>query len=241
LFCFALSICAIVIIETERAIKLLDNKTQSAFRILATKKLRQIYNASQNTKATHKCQTYTVNKLKQKLPESNAMLAQANTGKTIIVIYIDDYTNKVHEFLTENHIQPIQNNPILKDSTQIQTTLQQNNLIFDKRQNKYLMQKNLTPPKLNAQLKLHKANIPIRPVVNNRNTPTYKTTKKINNILKQCLQPEDNYNTQKSRTLANDLTKLTINKNYRMVTYDIKDLHVNIPIEETLQITEINS
>jgi hypothetical protein len=89
------------------------------------------------------------------------MLAQADKGKTIIIIYIDDYTNKVHEFLTENRIQPRQNNPILKDSRQIQTTLQQTNLIFDKKQNKYLMQKNPTPPKLNAQLKLHKTNIPI--------------------------------------------------------------------------------
>jgi hypothetical protein len=201
-----------LIIETERTIKLLDNKTQSSFRILASKKLRQIYNSNRNTNATQKRQTYTVNKLKQKLSEGNAMLAQADKGKTTIIIYIDDYTKKVQEFLTENHIQPIQNNPTLKDSRQLQTILQQNNLIFDKRQNKHLVQKNPTPPKLNAKLKLHKTKIPIRPVVNNINAPTYKTAKKINNILQQCLQLKDNYNTQNSINLAKDLTKLTIDK-----------------------------
>jgi uncharacterized protein (DUF1501 family) len=97
--------------ETETAIKLLDNKAQSAFHILASKKIRQVYNASQNTNATHKHQTYTVNKLKQKLSESNAMLAQSDKGKTIIIIYIDDYTNRVHEFLTENHIQQYKTTP----------------------------------------------------------------------------------------------------------------------------------
>jgi hypothetical protein len=133
-----------LIIETERAVKLLDNRTQSAFRILACKRLRQIYNSNRNTNATQKRQTYTVNKLKQKFSEGNAMLAQADKGKTTIIIYID-YTKKVQEFFTENHTQPIKNNPTLKDSRQLQTILQQNNLIFDKRQNKYLIKKKTRP------------------------------------------------------------------------------------------------
>jgi AAA15 family ATPase/GTPase len=42
------------IIETERAIKLLDSKIQNTFRILATKKLKQIYNLNNNINATQK-------------------------------------------------------------------------------------------------------------------------------------------------------------------------------------------
>jgi hypothetical protein len=49
-----------------------------------------------------------------------------------------------------------------------------------------------------------------------------------------CLQLKNNYNIQNSINLAKDLTKLTIDKNYKMITYDIKDLYVNMPIEETL-------
>jgi len=41
------------------------------------------------------------------------------------------------------------------------------------------MQKNPTPPKLNARIKIHKPNNPIRPVVNNINAPTYKIAKKL--------------------------------------------------------------
>jgi hypothetical protein len=38
--------------------------------------------------------------------------------------------------------------------------------------------------------------------------------------------------------LAHDLTKLKINENNRIMTYDMKDLYVNIPIQETLTITK---
>jgi hypothetical protein len=57
-------------------------------------------------------------------------------------------------------------------------------------------------------------------------------------MLKQCLQLKNNYNTQNSINLAKDVTKLTIDENYSMITY-IKDLYVNILIAETLKITEI--
>jgi len=167
-----------LIIETERAIKLLDNKSQNAFRILASRKLKQIYNSNSNINATQKRQLHIVNKLKKKLLTGNAMLAQADKGRTTVIIYKEQYTNKIHNFLTENNIQPLHKNPINKDRKHIQEILQQNNLIFNNRQVKYLLQKNPTPPTLNAQLKLHKPNIPIRPVVNNKNVPTYKTAKK---------------------------------------------------------------
>ena len=47
------------------------------------------------------------------------------------------------------------------------------------------------------------------------------------------------YNIKDSTTLANNLTKLKINENHKLITFDIKDLYVNIPIQETLQITEL--
>ena len=48
------------------------------------------------------------------------------------------------------------------------------NLFTDKHKIKYLAHKKPLPPKLKAQLKLHKPDIPVRPVINNMNAPTYK-------------------------------------------------------------------
>ena len=46
------------------------------------------------------------------------------------------------------------------------------------------------------------------------------------------------YNTTSSNYLANELMKLHINTQQRLLTLDIKDLYVNIPIEETLNLTQ---
>jgi hypothetical protein len=47
------------------------------------------------------------------------------------------------------------------------------------------------------------------------------------------------YNVKNSVTMAENLTKIQTNENHKLITYDIKDLYVNIPIHETLKITEL--
>jgi hypothetical protein len=45
-------------------------------------------------------------------------------------------------------------------------------------------------------------------------------------------------NVKNSITLANDLVKMKLHENCRLRTFDIKDLYVNIPFGETLDITK---
>jgi hypothetical protein len=132
------------------------------------------------------------------------MLAQVDKGKTTIIIRKDDYTKKTQTFLTDNDIHPLHRHPFNKDCKHIHETLQQNNLIFNKNQIRFLTQRNPTPPISNAQLKLHKPNIPIQPVFNNKNAPTYKVAIKLNDIPKQCLNLDNYYITVNSTSLAND-------------------------------------
>jgi hypothetical protein len=126
-------------------------------------------------------------------------------------------------------------------------TIQQCNLIFHinntavqpyipQKPNKIPHTKYPEPPKLNTRIKIHKPNNSIRPVVDNTKAPTYRIGKKLNNIIKQELINQ--YNLQNSKNFAHNITELKINEHHRMITFDIKDLYVNIPIEETLAITK---
>ena len=149
------------------------------------------------------------------------MITLADKGKAAVIIYKHDYAKKVHTFLTDNNFHTLPNNPTNKDQTRIQKTMQQCNQIIPKQHTKYLTQ---TPLTLNAQLKLHKPGAPIWPVVNNRTAPSYKLAKKLNDILNKHLHLDNHYTTQNSTSLANDLVKLTINDNHRLITLDVKDL-----------------
>jgi hypothetical protein len=70
------------------------------------------------------------------------------------------------------------------------------------------------------------------------NAPTYKVAKYLVRILNRHLTLKNQYNVKNSTNLATDLTKLKLNKNHILITYDIKDLYVNIPIDETITITK---
>jgi hypothetical protein len=128
------------------------------------------------------------------------MIARADKGKTTVIMYTQDYTNKVHTFLSENNFRMLPNNPTHKDHKAIYKILRKCDKIVDKKHIKYLTQKNPSPPTLSALLKLHKPNIPIRPVVNNRMAPAYKIARKLNTILNNHLHLQNQYNTVNSNT-----------------------------------------
>jgi hypothetical protein len=65
---------------------------------------------------------------------------------------------------------------------------------------------------------------------------SYKLVKHLAKILNQYITLNNYYNIINSTSLANDLTKLKIYENHKLITFDVKDLYVNIPIDETLTI-----
>jgi hypothetical protein len=97
--------------ETEQAFKLLDVKIQNPYWILAAKKLQQIYNSNDHYNVTHKRHAYIMKKLNHILVMENAIMVPADKGKTTVNIYLHDYSNKVHAFLTENKFQTLKKKP----------------------------------------------------------------------------------------------------------------------------------
>jgi hypothetical protein len=91
---------------------------------------------------------------------------------------------------------------------------------------------------MKAQLKLHKPHIPIIPVINNTQAPTYKVAKHLTKILDNSRTLNNYYNVTNSTDLATELVKLHVNENHRLITFNMQELFINIPIQETLQITK---
>lgn len=91
---------------------------------------------------------------------------------------------------------------------QIQQVLQKCNVLFDKHKITYLLQINPSPTKLKAQLKVHKDNIPICPVVKYRNLPAYKLAHFLKKLLSKHLNLLNEFIVPNSMVLANTLTTL---------------------------------
>ena len=142
---------------------------------------------------------------------SNNVLVQADQGRTIVVVDNSIYVEKVNNFLITNQFSTLLRDPTDKYQKQLQKIQQQSNKIIEKQKIKYLFQNKPRPPTLNAQLKLHKPNIPIQPVVNNINAPTYKVAKFLTKILNEHLDLNNQYVVNNSTNLVHDLVKFKIN------------------------------
>jgi hypothetical protein len=62
--------------------------------------------------------------------------------------------------------------------------------------------------------------------------PTYKVAKYNNKRLQSLIQLPYTYNMLNTQEFANELTKLQVNEKMRIITLDIKDMYVNLPVEE---------
>jgi hypothetical protein len=83
--------------------------------------------------------------------------------------------------------------------------------------------------------KTHKDNGPIPTVVNNIQAPSYKAARFMKRKLRDLLNLPYVHNTENSQEIAEELLKLQINENMRLITLDIKDMYVNLPITGIMQ------
>jgi predicted CoA-binding protein len=182
-----------LLIETEEAIKTLDTNKQEAMRLLASTKLRQIKTSSTSLNPMAKRQTYLTNKINETLAKEHAILTKADKGRTIVIIYTKDYKDNVNHFLKNNNFHMIPKNPSNRFQQQLNKTIHKCNLIIWQNQIKYLTQKKPQHPTLNAQIKLHKPDKPIRPVINNKLAPTYKIAKFLSKQLNNYINLKNSY------------------------------------------------
>ena len=95
-----------------------------------------------------------------------------------------------------------------------------------------------TAPQLNAYIKTHKEGEPIPPVINNTQVPSYKIAKFLNKKILCLIDISNIFNAKNSQEVAHDLQKIPANDNYKIITLDIKDLYVNLPTQNIVNITK---
>jgi hypothetical protein len=184
----------------------------------------------------HKHEIQTTKHIKQKLQQNRVTIIEADKGKTLVIIYKQDLDEKVNDFIRDNEITQLKEDPTQRMHKLMQNAVKECKHIIDPAKRKYLTQMNAQVPNLKAKIKLHKPTTPIRPVINNIHAPTHKVAQHIHPKLKELIQLKNEYNITNTIHFADSLTKLTLHMEHKLLTSDIKDLNVNIPIHHTLKI-----
>ena len=102
----------------------------------------------------------------------------------------------------------------------------------------YLKQIKPSPPTLNAQPKVHKQNMPIRPLINNTKAPSHKLARHLDKTIRQYITLTNNTSIKNNIDLVNKLQNIHVPHNSTLASFDITNLYTNIPIQETTEILE---
>ena len=93
------------------------------------------------------------------------------------------------------------------------------------------------PPKLYGLTKLHKPNIPMRPIVSFCGSPTYQLSKYLTNVLKP-LTEESRHKLQSTENFIDAIKTIQIPDDHKLVSFDMKSLFTSIPLQLALDCTE---
>jgi hypothetical protein len=130
----------------------------------------------------------------------------------------------------------LKKDPTAKFQKNVKEVVKKCNIIINK-SNKYkFIQIKPQAPKLNTLIKPHKENLPIRPVVNYKNAPTYHIAKLLAKWLKQNMDLPYKYNIDSTIHCAEALKKLNILPTSKIITLDITNLYTNIPSNEAIEL-----
>jgi hypothetical protein len=225
-----------LVMETEAAITRLLILDQEGFRYLARHNIDKIINKKSNVNDDNKKEYKCLKSIKHKLLDNYLVITRGDKGKTVVIISKEELDNKVLFFNTENGLNKLKKDPTVKFQKNVKEVLKKCRIIINS-SNKYkFIQIKPQAPKLNALIKLHKENLPIRPVVNYKNAPTYYTAKFLAKWLKQNLDLPYKYNINSTIHCAESLKKLNILPTSKIITLDITNLYTNIPSNETIEL-----
>lgn len=227
------------LLNLEISIRQQEDDRQEHFRhnlIHEVNKLK-LENKRPNTKRKTKEDLSLIDSIAEKLKENDAILTKADKGNSIVIIKKNDYQHKVSTFLEKGKFKLLTKDPTETFTKTTNSTISKCKSVTQKDKISLKMP-NPKSPTLRAQPKTHKQDIPIRPIVNFRQAPTYNLCKYLHSKIKHNINLNNTVNVSNTYELIDKIKDINIPQNSLFLSFDVNDMYTNIPIDETIEILE---
>ena len=155
-------------LEAECAITLLRQEEQEYMRHRVAKQKDKIY-TQLPTLSTYTPkqarESRTVRSIKEKLCTNKAILTNADKGNSIVILYLNNYEEKVSDFIHKNGALETKNNTTVKFQKELKHTLKHCKILVNPEEKWRLTNLNPQTPHLKGLVKIHKDGMPIHLVV----------------------------------------------------------------------------
>ncbi|CAG4972619.1 unnamed protein product [Parnassius apollo] len=162
-------------------------------------------------------------------------IIRADKGKATLVMDTSDYNSKIQKFLSDvSTYKKVKNDPT---SSTLKTTC---DLIKKHSEKLNLDVKWIIPtcaksPKLYGLPKIHKPNAPLRPIVSQIDSPTYRLAQHLAKILSP-LRGHTRAHIKDSYHFVSEIKDRHLSDNETMVSFDVQSLFTCLPVEDCISI-----
>jgi hypothetical protein len=164
------------------------------------------------------------------------VILKADKGGATVLMNMDDYNKKMIEHLTKSgSYRKLDSNPIKRIIRQVKIAINNSNL--DERTKKCLTPNNEITPRIYGLPKIHKEDVPLRPIVNTIGSPTYELAKHVAKILSPLVGHTDSF-IKDSNDFINIIKNEKVGPQDTLISFDVVSLFTKIPLDEAIQIVK---
>ncbi|KAG8238481.1 hypothetical protein J437_LFUL004944 [Ladona fulva] len=147
----------------------------------------------------------------------------------------EDYHEKIRTMLNDSAYREITRDPTEAITGKTSALLKKSGLPAETCQS--LIPQAAVPPRLYGLPKVHKEGIPLRPIVNGINSPTYLLARYLSKLLTPLIG-ESNRAVKNSAEFVTTLKQLKLDNGGMLVSFDVVSLFTKVPIQESLILIE---
>ena len=178
--------------------------------------------------------------LKDLSKDENIVILKPDKGNGIVLLNKQDYINKVNVILDDSSKFEIVDNTALKLIHKLESKirtflgkLKKDKIITENTYNN-LSPTGSRPGILYGLPKVHKIDVPLRPILSSIKTPSYNMSKYLVPLISPMAKNE--FTVQDSFSFAKEIHNYKCNNSDILASFDIKSLYTNIPLIETINI-----
>ena len=198
----------------------------------------EIKNLLKNTKETRsnitKDEFKAIKELKQ---DDKRIILTMNKGVALVVLNKQDYVEKAEHLLNQKTYKKVKEDPTSRQKAKLIRILKKIKAEGGISEEKY---KKMYPtgagcPKFYGLPKIHKQDIPLRPIVSSTGTVSYNTSKELANILKP-LVGWTTHHLKNTKDFIDQIKDVRLLPDETIISYDIKALFTSVPIQPVIDI-----
>lgn len=180
------------------------------------------------------CINHAKNSLKTK--NKDIIITHADKGNITVVLNKHDYTKKMLEMLNNTEEYKLHETDPFYTLEKTQISIVKDLLkkkYIDLKEKRFLSQQPSNLPRISGYPKIHKPNIPLRPVVSTIGAPSYNISKFCAAILNN-LRSENTYNISNTYEFLDKIKPINVQNHHTLFSLDVQSLYTSISSEHAI-------